>query len=304
MADTILAPVRQDDRTVWNKALAELADPRLTTRLGTGILSAGDAALLSASYRDHSDWSIADAALLAELAAIPGPVIEESEPDPLLFLADGSEVSEIVTMADRNVVQREVDPYAEVQDTSALVGVGEALNTTPMQWRWLPRRGAKASWTIVGDPAQSSWPDLAESERAIAELIGHAPNRTYRLSVNYRSPAEVFSLAAQVVRRSFPEADLPKAVRSTGAQPQLVGTEPESFLRVVAEQAARLLDQVAGTVGVIAPPSRFEAVRATLEPLADNRLVVVTPLQAKGLEYDGVLVAAPDDIVALSLIHI
>jgi len=36
VADTILAPVRQDDRTVWNKALAELADPRLT------VITAGD----------------------------------------------------------------------------------------------------------------------------------------------------------------------------------------------------------------------------------------------------------------------
>ena len=61
-----------------------------------------------------------------------------------------------------------------------------------------------------------------------------------------------------------------------------------------------MLDELDGTVGVIAPPSRLAAVQASLEPLAQNRLVVVTPLQAKGLEYDGVIVVTPDDIVAES----
>jgi ATP-dependent exoDNAse (exonuclease V) beta subunit len=53
---------------------------------------------------------------------------------------------------------------------------------------------------------------------------------------------------------------------------------------------------------VICPPSRLDATSATLAAagITDERLVVVTALQAKGLEYDGVLVVAPDDIVAES----
>ena len=281
------------------EVLRRLDDPAIVRQVAVGLLNADEQRALQQSFTADT-WSVADIALLDELAALLGPVPVDDDADQPLFIEGGEAVPELITMADRLSRERQDDADGEGHDEFAHLLIDEAQDITPMQWRMLRRRGGHASWTIVGDPAQSSWPDLAESERAIAELIGHAPNRTYRLSVNYRSPAEVFSLAAQVVRRSFPEADLPKAVRSTGAQPQLVGTEPESFLRVVAEQAARLLDQVAGTVGVIAPPSRFEAVRATLEPLADNRLVVVTPLQAKGLEYDGVLVAAPDDIVAES----
>lgn len=281
------------------EVLRRLDDPAIVRQVAVGLLNADEQRALQQSFTADT-WSVADIALLDELAALLGPVSVDDDADQPLFIEGGEAVPELITMADRLSRERQDDADGEGHDEFAHLLIDEAQDITPMQWRMLRRRGGHASWTIVGDPAQSSWPDLAESERAIAELIGHAPNRTYRLSVNYRSPAEVFSLAAQVVRRSFPEADLPKAVRSTGAQPQLVGTEPESFLRVVAEQAARLLDQVAGTVGVIAPPSRFEAVRATLEPLADNRLVVVTPLQAKGLEYDGVLVAAPDDIVAES----
>ena len=62
-----------------------------------------------------------------------------------------------------------------------------------------------ASWTIVGDPAQSSWPDAAEADRArSARSIGTAPVRRFRMSTNYRSPAEVFDLAAQVVVAGLP----------------------------------------------------------------------------------------------------
>ena len=90
--------------------------------------------------------------------------------------------------------------------------IDEAQDVTPMQWRMLRRRGSQASWTIVGDLAQSSWPDLDEVGRAVRDLIGNAPHRDFRLSVNYRSPAEVFNLASQVVKPHYPDADLPRAL--------------------------------------------------------------------------------------------
>ena len=90
-----------------------------------------------------------------------------------------------------------------------------------MQWRMLRRRGPSASWTIVGDPAQSAWPDAEEADRAITEMVGTSPVRRFRMSTNYRSPAEVFDLASQVVRSAYPQADRPQAVRSTGVGPGL-----------------------------------------------------------------------------------
>ena len=61
-----------------------------------------------------------------------------------------------------------------------------------------------ASWTIVGDPAQSAWTDAEEANRAIEEIIGTAPVRHFRLSTNYRSPSEVYDLAAKIVIADFP----------------------------------------------------------------------------------------------------
>ncbi|MBK8447625.1 MAG: AAA family ATPase [Micropruina sp.] len=281
------------------EVLRRLDDPAIVRQVAVGLLSTDEQVALIDSFTAGT-WSVADMALLDELAALLGPEPVDDDDEPVLFIEGGRAVPELITTADRLSRAREDDPDAPGHDEFAHLLIDEAQDITPMQWRMLRRRGGHASWTIVGDPAQSSWPDLAESERAIAELVGHASSRTYRLSVNYRSPAEVFALAAQVVRRSFPGADLPEAVRSTGVHPQLLGAEPGAFLAMVAEQTAGLLDELAGTVGVIAPPSRVDAVRAALQPLAQDRLVVVTPLEAKGLEYDGVLVAAPDDVVAES----
>ena len=143
---------------------------------------------------------------------------------------------------------------------------------------------------MVGDPAQSSWPDVAESQQAITALIGGAPSRTFRLSTNYRSPAEVFDLAARVIVRAFPDADLPIAVRSTGIDPQLVVAPGHELAASVRDTVVGLLTTVEGTVGVIVPAGRYDTVAAAVASVGDERVSVLTPLEVKGLEHDGVVV--------------
>ena len=57
-------------------------------------------------------------------------------------------------------------------------------------------------------------------------------------------------------------------------------------------------------MAAIASPSRVDAVRAVVAEdsalASEDRLVVLTALEAKGLEHDGVLVVDPDSIVAES----
>lgn len=286
------------------QVLARLADPRLADRVGRGTLTGTEIERLAASYAEDADWSVADIALLDELTSLLGPVTPEVEADPLLFLADGSEVSEVVTTADRTASRREPELLHDMHDTYAHVLVDEAQDITPMQWRMLRRRGGQASWTIVGDPAQSSWPDADESRTALETLIGKAPHRRFRMSTNYRSPAEVFQLAARVVTAVDPHADLPTAVRHTDIEPLLLTTSPAELDTELTSRLTQLSEQVEGTLGVICPPSRIAHVASVLghsdlAGLAD-RISVVTPLEAKGLEYDAVVVVSPDDIVAES----
>ncbi|SDU95226.1 DNA helicase IV [Microlunatus sagamiharensis] len=285
-------------------ALRRLSDPALAARLSEGSLERAEAELLSAGTADLDRLgpTVADAALLDELVHLLGPVpAPPEENETSLFLDADSEYAEIVTTADRLSVQREVDPFDLPHRTYAHVLIDEAQDVTPMQWRMLRRRGASASWTIVGDGAQSSWPDAAEADRALREIIGTAPVRRFRMSTNYRSPAEVFDLASRVVVEAYPEADLPTAVRSTGVEPLLAVAQ--DLRRDVVEQVRALLGQVDGTVGVVCPPSRRDTVLADLEGAAldgADRIAVVTSLESKGLEYDGVLVVTPDDVVAES----
>ena len=289
-------------------ALARLADIELAKRVATSILSDDECELLSASYHDATDWTAADGALLDELVHLLGPphVPDDQELSSLTDL--DSDTQEVFTTADLLSPVREADPFELPHETYAHLLVDEAQDVSPMQWRMLRRRGASASWTIVGDPAQSSWTDTAEADRAIEEIIGTAPVRHFRLSTNYRSPSEVFDLAAKIVVADFPDADLPTAVRSTGHQPQLlVPAEAAPGLPVIPAAMIKivrtLLAEVEGTVGVICPPSTKDEMATQLAEArlaGADRVVLMTPVEAKGLEYDGVLVVTPDDIVAES----
>ena len=294
------------------RVLGRLVDRDLIVRLAPQF-DADEASALAASYAwlntlesDYEDdhhalsWSVADAALLDELLALLGPVPKEPEHDPLFI--EGGDYAELVTMADRLRTQRADDPEDDPQTTYSHLLIDEAQDVTPMQWRMLRRRGPHASWTIVGDPAQSSYPDQAESRRALHEVVGSAPLRRFKLSTNYRSPKEVFDLAAKVIRQVYPSADLPDAIRSTDIEPVLATASSGEWQNDVREQILTLADQVEGTIGVICPPSLAGSVqRMALSDerlfALEQRLAIVTALQSKGLEYDGVLVVSPDDIV-------
>lgn len=166
-----------------------------------------------------------------------------------------------------------------------------------MQWRMLGRRGHVASWTVVGDGAQSSWPDAVEARAAMLLALGTARRREYHLDTNYRSPAEVFALAADVVRLAVPDADLPTAVRSTGREPGSVLVQADGIRDAVVAAAEQTLEDVEGTVAVIAHHDRRDEVVGWLAGITSSRLTFVDELQAKGLEYDGVVVVEPSQIV-------
>jgi hypothetical protein len=169
----------------------------------------------------------------------------------------------------------------------------------------------------VGDPAQSSWPHAAEAGRAREEALGEKPRHGFRLATNYRNSAEIYRFAAHYAERAGLAVDLPDAVRSTGVDPMRLSVE--DLAAGVSEQAAGLLAEVPGTVGVVVPVARLEEVagwvraRAGIDPdvasalaggdprSSSSRLVVLTGIETKGLEFDGILVVAPEEIEAESV---
>jgi DNA helicase IV len=280
--------------------LSWLADPVRLRRYARRRLSDAECALLVKSWTDRPDWSVEDIPLIDELRYLIGdvPVLQQRY-DPLGDLAD-DEVHEVSTVADRQL-EAHAKPSQRIEDDGfAHVLVDEAQDLSPMQWRMVGRRGRYASWTIVGDAAQSAWPAPPEAEAARAEALKGKPLHSFRLSVNYRNSKEIFDLAAQVARLAVEAPDLPEAVRATGNEPLQLVAEEDALGREVFSQVRALLDVVDGTIGVVVPVARWTESRQWVDGLDRSRVSILDGLEVKGLEFDAVVVVQPGEIGAES----
>jgi DNA helicase IV len=253
----------------------------------------------------RDDFSVEDVPLLDELRYLLGePPEPEDEADPLDDLYDDL-VPELATIDQRwgpdDGSASRNRPIGSIEDDSyAHVLIDEAQDLSPMQWRMVARRGRYASWTVVGDAAQSSWPYPDEAAEARAEALGDKDQNHFRLTTNYRNSAEIFAVAADVARASIPGADLPIAVRRTGAEPRIAEVEPTAIATAVRDAVDALAEQLEGTIAVVTPRTRVDQATAWIDGRGDGRVSVLEALDTKGLEFDAIVVVQPDDIVSES----
>ncbi|WP_236836533.1 helicase [Blastococcus sp. KM273129] len=216
-------------------------------------------------------------------------------------LAERQEVGDVRSTAQRAAADRTW--------TYGHVIVDEAQELSAMAWRVLLRRCPTRSMTLVGDVAQtgsaagaSSWAEVLEPALGPRDLRGW---RLEELTVNYRTPAEIMEVAADVLAAGGAGTSAARSVRSTGEQPWARAVAEEELVAALAEAAAEL-DREEGTLGVVVPRSRLaavtDAVRARVPAAsADGDLtagpVVLTPEGSKGLEFDSVLVGDPVGIL-------
>ncbi len=294
--------------------LGWLRDPELLARVGEGVLSEEAVRLLAKSWGEA--LSVDDVPLVDELRYLLGdpPLAATGSVDDEWLSAEDAalaEQREVTTASDREYAGRPgwTPPTHRTEDDGyAHVLVDEAQDLTPMQWRMVGRRGRTATWTIVGDAAQSSWPVPAEAAAARAEALlspsgREKPLHEFHLSTNYRNSAEIYAYAAAYADRVGLDADLPRAVRSTGVEPQAL--QLDDLEGGVRSALAELANSLEGTVGVVVPVARVGEVSRWLaswpEAAAesggpDARLVVLTGLETKGLEFDGIVVVQPQEI--------
>ncbi|MFJ3661243.1 HelD family protein [Streptomyces sp. NPDC090119] len=272
--------------------LTAMADERRLGRWARRVLNPGEVRKVARALK-RDGLSVHDIAMLDELQAIlgaPARPRKKRELDPLDQLTGLDELMPV-----REETQRErAERLAQERTEYAHVIVDEAQDLTPMQWRMVGRRGRHATWTVVGDPAQSSWSDPDEAAEARDEALGSRPRRRFELTVNYRNPAEIAELAAKVLALAMPGSESPRAVRSTGVQPRFE-VAGDSLADTVRAEAERLLGTVDGTVGVVVAMNRREEARRWLAGLGD-RVVALGSLEAKGLEYDATVVVSPAEI--------
>jgi DNA helicase IV len=300
------------------EVLAWLRDPEFLARVGEGVVTSEEQRLLVESWQ-AGDLSVEDVPLVDELRYALGDVPDRArEEDHELDDFLGGDLQELTTAAEREFGSGRVwqPPTHRIDDDGyAHVLVDEAQDLTPMQWRMVGRRGRAATWTIVGDAAQSSWPVPAESASARAAAIEGKDLHEFHLSTNYRNSSEIYDHAAAYAERVGLDADLPTAVRSTGVSPRVVAVGEDEAATLRAELAT-LAGQVGGTIGIVVPVARRaevstwlaswperadDAPHATTPTAAgDDRVVVLTGIDTKGLEFDGIVVLDPAAIEAES----
>ncbi len=227
---------------------------------------------------------------------------DKEEDDP-----EGSEVlsAHDIIDAERFAERHEEDDHRSAAERAAAdrtwafghIIVDEAQELSPMAWRLLMRRSPTRSMTLVGDPAQTAEAAGVGSWDAILAPYVEDRWEHTRLGVNYRTPAEIMDVAAAVVRAENPEFEPPGSVRSTGVRPWARATDdlPGAVAKAVGE-----LTPAEGRLAVIAPrdlhrslAARLDGVTAGAEPDLTRTVVLLDPRQAKGLEFDSVLVVEP-----------
>ncbi|HEX3791141.1 MAG TPA: ATP-binding domain-containing protein [Pseudonocardiaceae bacterium] len=279
-----------------------LGDRDLLAGAAGRTLNATEIDLLAKSWADPGRGpSVADIALLDELRFLLGEPRRRRRSGTDAAHPEGTGVAGFPGGDGFVVPEGESHRRRPHYDEYAHLVLDEAQDLSPMQWRMIGRRGKHASWTIVGDPLQSSWADPAEARTAKdTALRDQRTRREFTLRTNYRNSAEIFALAARVVGGLAGQDELPHAVRTTGIEPAVRTVSRPELPDAVREAARELLAAVDGTVGVITTMDGRDEAAEWVTGISTDRLRVVGSLDAKGLEYDAVVVATPEELIAES----
>jgi DNA helicase IV len=188
------------------------------------------------------------------------------------------------------------------------VVIDEAQELSPMQWRLVLRRGPLRSFTIVGDIAQAASAAAAASWKdALKPILDSSLEagrwRLEELTVNYRTPSQIATVAETVAIAHQLPITPSRAVRAS--------EWPVETVTDVAEAVRRDRALHAGTLAVVVVDAEIDAVQARLTAeFGDDvgrgalgltrAIALLTPQDAKGLEFDAVIVVDPSAIVAAS----
>lgn len=328
--------VRREVNLCWmpltpQRLVAGLWEDRSMLAAAAPHLSADQRALLHRA--PGTPWSAADVPLLDEAAEILGA---DDSADRLERRRQAAERAEEigyargaleVAGAAGGLVTAEMlaDRFAEsgsalsvadraVGDRSWAYGhvvVDEAQELSPMAWRALMRRCPSRSMTVVGDPAQTA--ALAGSSRWGDALNRYAPDRwrLEELTVNYRTPAEIMTVAADVLIHAGVPVRPPRPARS--GSPPVAVRAPAVDLDAVERVVRRELEDLGGgRLAVVTPRVGYGTVPAGLAdrfPVGTVRAgagalqaqaVVLDVGAAKGLEFDTVVLLEPADVLEQS----
>lgn len=246
-----------------------------------------DLPLLDAARRRLGDPDVARRRRRREAAAAAERARRADVVDDLIA-SDDSEMLVMSMLRGQDLQDALVGDDAQpVADPDLLAGpfahvvVDEAQELTDAEWRMLLARCPSRSLTVVGDRAQARHGFTGSWQERLAR-VGVDRVELASLSISYRTPTEIMAEAEKVVRAAIPDANVPTAVRSTG-----VPVEHRAVTDLGAALDAVLDDWLAehaeGTACVVGDPAFA----------ARPRVLSLSPEEAKGLEFDLVVLVDP-----------
>ncbi|GAA3356183.1 HelD family protein [Saccharopolyspora gregorii] len=288
-----------------------------------------------------SAWTPADAALLDELAELLGEddtkareeqarqereelayaqgVLHIMEQDEEIADEERLRVSDVLDaelLAQRHRTRSDLTAAERAAEdrtwTFGHVIVDEAQELSTMAWRVLMRRCPSRSMTLVGDIAQTGALGGAASWDEVLSPYVMDRWKLAELTVNYRTPAEIMAVAADVLDELDTDLEAPTSVRTSGHEPWTRRVPAAELAAELPDLVRAELAAIEGTLAVLLPPEHLaevggriaeqvpEAEVGAQEEGLEARAVVLTVEQAKGLEFDSVLVADPDRILGES----
>ncbi len=245
------------------------------------------------------------------LAAAAGSSLTENEQAVLRRDRARSLREEPWTAADVPLLDEADAMLRGVTSSYGYVLADEAQDLSPMQLRMVFRRTSAGRATLVGDIAQATGPVRFADWTALLDAAAvDTESRIAELAIGYRVPRQIMELAEELIPRIAPQIVVPTAVRDGPEAPRLVPVHEEALAaRVVTEAASRLEGD--RSVGVVVPASDLDRIRSALteagvqagDVLTDGlarQVTVLSAAQAKGLEFDHVVVVDPAGIAGPS----
>jgi DNA helicase IV len=171
--------------------------------------------------------------------------------------------------------------------------VDEAQDLSPMQLRTVSRRAVDGSLTMLGDVAQATGPVVYRHWQELEPFLPDDVDVTIEeLRHAYRVPGEIMDFALPLLDLIASELERPLSYRQGGEPPRLVPVDSDDLLGSALREAA----ERDGLLAVIAPQSLAEQPPhgATFD---ETSVPVLTPREAKGLEFDHVVVVEPALVV-------
>lgn len=218
--------------------------------------------------------------------------------------------SDLVILSEARVLvgnpQRRADG-AEQERSFGHIIVDEAQDISPMEARMIGRYSLSGSMTLVGDVAQATSPF---GMRSWAEIVAAMPKasslRQVELKVNYRTPQEVMDIAGALLKSFSPVGQNTISIRQSGKKVELSLVEEKGLFPHICDLVAREMEVVQpGTVALIVPaeekPSYLRELNSAGLPASgfpDTALSVLSINEAKGLEFDSVLISGANRLLS------